>query len=50
MTTRNEAETGGAFRHIPDHLVHSAITRQHTADLEALKELLETETRIVESP
>lgn len=46
MTTYIEAETGGAFRHIPDRLVYSAITRQHKADLEALKELLESETEI----
>jgi hypothetical protein len=46
MTTVIQAQTGGAFRHIPDRLVHSAITRQHKADLEALKELLETETAV----
>lgn len=46
MTTRILAQPGGAFRHIPDRLVHSAITRQHKADLESLKELLETETEI----
>jgi uncharacterized protein YndB with AHSA1/START domain len=46
VTTRIQAKPGGAFGHIPERLVHSAITRQHKADLEALKELLENATEI----
>ena len=46
MTTQILAQTGGAFRHIPDRLVQNTIARQHKADLAALKELLETETAI----
>lgn len=46
MTTRIAASPRGAFRHIPDPIVHNAIARQHKADLEALKELLETGTEI----
>jgi hypothetical protein len=46
MTTHIHAKPGGAFGHIPDRLVHSAITRQHKADLASLKELLETGTEV----
>ena len=46
MTSHIQAKPGGAFGHIPDRLVHSAMNRQHKSDLEALKELLETETEI----
>ena len=46
MTTSILAQPGGAFKHIPDSLVYKAISRQHQADLEALKELLESETEV----
>lgn len=46
MTTHIQASPRGTFRHIPDRIVNNAISRQHKADLEALKELLETETEI----
>ena len=46
MTSHIQAETGGAFGHIPDRLVHSAMSRQHRADLQALKGLLESETEV----
>ena len=46
MTTVIKAEPNGAFRHIPERLVHNAITRQHKSDLEALKELLEAGTEV----
>jgi uncharacterized protein YndB with AHSA1/START domain len=46
LTTVIQAKPGGAFKHIPERLVHGAITRQHRADLESLKELMENGTEI----
>lgn len=46
LTTVIQAEPGGAFKHIPEKLVHKAITRQHRSDLESLKELMESQTTI----
>ena len=46
LTTVIEAELRGAFNHVPDILVHRAISRQHASDLESFKELLESETPI----
>jgi hypothetical protein len=46
LTTAVQPELGGAFKHIPEKLVHKAITRQHRSDLESLKELMESGTAI----
>lgn len=46
MTTHIQAQPGNVFGHIPLRLVHSALTRQHKADLAALKELLESGTEV----
>jgi hypothetical protein len=46
LTTTIQAETGGALKHIPDALIHKAITRQHAGDLQALKEMMESQVPI----
>jgi hypothetical protein len=46
LTSTILAETGGALKHIPDALVHQAIMRQHSGDLQALKEMMENEIAI----
>jgi uncharacterized membrane protein len=46
LTTTIEAELRGAFNHVPDILVHRAISRQHASDLESFKEMMESGTPI----
>jgi hypothetical protein len=46
MTTTIIAEPGSVFKHIPDSHIHRAISRQHQSDLQALKELLESEVEV----
>lgn len=46
LTSTILAETGGALKHIPDALVHRAIMRQYAGDLQALKEMMESEIAI----
>lgn len=46
LTAMIDAQPQGAFRHIPETLVHRAITRQLEGDLQSLKELMESETQI----
>ena len=46
LTTTIQAEPGSALKHIPDALIHRTIMRQHAGDLQALKDMMESEIAI----
>lgn len=46
LTTGINLEIGGLFRHMPEGLVKTAAFRQHRADLNTLKEMMESGTEI----